>query len=194
MLIEPEAYLNSLHQQLEVMPPEKQLAFGAFCCESHLPDYLGFSMEEHWGNPDLFREAIDISWAAIAGEHEEDAKLQALLAKCVDATPDADDFETVLVDFAQDAAIMICHLIKFMESKDPQSIVSAASRARDLVDAKIQFTHQLDPTDPALESKIANDPMMQTELSRQDAALQEILQAGSSSDLAQLRTQWFRSS
>src|SRR5580704_15881052 len=150
MPIEPQAFIDGLSQQLDVLSFQKQLAFGAICCERHQSDYLAFKTQEHFGNSEALRRGIDAAWARILDEPISDEQpLTLMLAECVGATPDAGDFETVLVDYAQDAAIMVCHLIKFMETKDTQSIVSLASKARDLVDAKVQFTEQLDPADPA---------------------------------------------
>ena len=187
-ITEPQRFLDDLEQQLVIFSPIQQLAFGAICSERHFPEYLRFSTEQHWGNPDVLKRAIDVAWAVAAGEGEFDREqAQVLLAQCVDATPDSDDFPNVMSDYAQDAAIMVCHLVQFLGERSPRSLVLLASRARDLIDAKIQFDNKLNPADPELEMKIATDQAMVSEINIQREFLKAIASTKDPHELALLR-------
>ncbi len=165
-IVEPQVFLNGLDQELAPLSRAQQLAFGALCCERHLPDYLRFSVNVSWGDPDVLKKAINLAWSVVAGEHGMTRNdLEALLASCVEATPDSDDFPLGVSDYAQDAAIMVCHLIQFIEDGKTSSVVQIASKARDLIDARVQIDRKLKPNDPELEVKIANDPEMVAEFS-----------------------------
>jgi uncharacterized protein YjaG (DUF416 family) len=167
--VEPQVFLNGLERQLLTLSHTQQLAFGTMCCDRHLADYLRFSADLKWGDPDALKRAINLAWATVAdGQVTTRVDLDALLANCVDATPDSDDFPRGMSDYAQDAAIMVCHLIEFLKDGKIRSIVQIASKARDLIDARVQIKLQLKPIDPDLEVKIASDPEIVVELSALD--------------------------
>src|SRR5262249_48629207 len=131
-LIEPQRFLDDLERQLRRLSAQAQMAFGAMCCDRHFPEYLRFSKEQRWGDPNTLRVAIDLTWM-IASDHKKvnHSELSSLLKQCIEATPDSDDFPTVVSDYAQDVAAMVCHLLKFLEERNITSIVEVASKARD---------------------------------------------------------------
>lgn len=187
-LTEPQRFLNDLEQQLTVLSPKQQLTFGAICCERHFPEYLRFSIDQHWGDPNALRLAIDLVWKEVSDDKPTNLEeLKALLERCIEATPDSDDFPRAVSDYAQDAAIMVCHLINFLEERNPSSVVQIASRARDLIDAKVQFERKFDPADPELEVKIANDQAMVSEIATQKSDLRKVSNVNDLRELARLR-------
>jgi uncharacterized protein YjaG (DUF416 family) len=187
-LVEPQRFLKDLEQQLPLLSPQQQMTFGTMCCERHFSEYLRFSAEQDWGDPNALRLAIDLAWTIVLDDKKVNQdELKTLLEQCIEATPDSDDFPTVVSDYAQDAAIMICHLVKFLEERNPGSVVQIASRARDLVDARIQLERKFNPADPELEMKIASDQAMVSEIATQKSDLRKVSNIKESRELARLR-------
>jgi uncharacterized protein YjaG (DUF416 family) len=187
-LVEPQCFLNNLEQKLKLLSAQQQMAFGAMCCERHLPEYLRFSAEQDWGDPDALRLAIDSAWTMVVDDKKmNQQELKGLLEKCIAATPDSDEFPTVISDYAQDVAIMVCLLLQFLENCNPVAIVQVASRARDLIDAKVQVESKLEPTDPKLEEKIASGELMVSEIAKQKSDLEMVSNAKEPLELARLR-------
>ena len=165
MIVQTEfqTFLDSLGKALEQLSPACQLAFAVACCERHFDDYSVFYREQHWGNPEILREAIDTAWAVIMGTNPGQPATD-LLARCMSAIPHSDQFSTPSADYAQNAAIMVAHVVEFMLKSDVKYVVMTASLARDLVDARVQIAEDMDASDPHLEQKIAEHPLMQAEL------------------------------
>jgi uncharacterized protein YjaG (DUF416 family) len=180
--------LKDLAQRLLLLTAQQQAAFGALCCDRHLPQYVEFSKEQLWGDPSPFRRALDLAWLKAVDEEIEGGILETLLDQCVEATPDSDDFPAVeSVSCAQDAAIMVCHLVKFLETGGSQSIVDVSSRARDLTDAKVQIVRRFDAFDPEIEARIASDPLMVAEIHKQTIDLESVERSTRPQDLVRLR-------
>ncbi len=188
MLVEPQLFVSRLNEQLATLTPLQQLTFGALCCERHLPEYKRFSADQNWGDVHVLDQSIDLAWSFIRGDQTADPKaLEGLLAQCIEATPDSDDFPSAVSDYAQDSAIMVCHLVQFIAEGKVSSIVHLASRARDLIDAKVQIEHKLEPSDPDLEVKIANAPEMVAEISSLKNDLKAVSTSNKPQELLQLR-------
>ncbi len=158
-----QIFLDTLGNALEPLSPACQLAYGLACCERHFQQHVAFHQEEQWGNPAVLRQAIDTGWELATGEQIVPVA-QELLAECMSSIPHSDQFSTPSADYAQNAAIMVAHVVEFMIRNDVKYIVMTATLARDLVDARVQITENLDPSDSRLEWKIADHPLMQAEL------------------------------
>jgi uncharacterized protein YjaG (DUF416 family) len=185
--IYPQVFLNDLEQQLAIMAPDQQLAFGAICSERHFPDYLTFSAMVKWGDPEPLRRAINEAWASSVGEAPLDlGTLDKLLTKCEQAAPDTEDFTIPEVSYALDAAVMACYLVEFLRRPDPHFILQLTSQALDLVDAKVQNADDLRPTKDGLEVAIMNHPWMHEEIANLRSTLDLVRRTGRS-DLAKLR-------
>ena len=190
-LVDPRAFLKSLEAELVNLSHSQQLAFGALCCERHLPDYLRFNVATNWGDANVLKKAIKLAWRIVASEQRIDRNdLSTLLTSCVEATPDSDDFPLTVSDYAQDSATMVCLLIRYIEDGKSSSIVQIAARARDLIDARVQIERQLRPSDPDLEVKIASDPQMIAELSAQSSDLKTVADMNQLQAITQSRTQF----
>jgi len=160
------------------LPARYQLAFGAACCERHFSDYLRFSQEQNWGSPELLRRTMNIAWAISENGEPPPADWGQLLRDCINAIPHSEQFSMPVADYAQNVGIMVAHLVEFMGQNDPKKIVMTASAARDLVDAKVQITERLKPTDPNLERKISEHPLMVSELNSQRSSLETLRRLG----------------
>ena len=152
---------------LERLQVHQQMAVGAACCERMLPAYVEFMREEQWGDIASLRTALDIVWDVCARRHSEDTSIQELLSSCEAAAPDGEDFSSLYVSAAQDAASATCALVEFVVARDPEQIVRVLRCSTDSVDLIVQEEGNMDPRDAQRERKILEHPLMQQELSRQ---------------------------
>jgi hypothetical protein len=176
-----QQFLNGLEGQLSDLPFPNQLAFAASCCERAFPNYVCFAKEERWGDPSILRSAIDKTWEVVLGRSYTLTEIKELENRCRMVTPSSDNFPGIDVTAAQEAAFMVTLLLQFCYDNKTSYAVRIATFARDTVDMYIQVHENLAPSDPDLEQKIANHPLMQRELDRQKsdlAALRGLRSAG----------------
>ena len=89
---------------LEQLQAHQQLAAGAACCERMVPNYATFIAEAAWGSLAPLRNALDAIWDACLRGASTEVDLKRSLAECEGSAPDADDFSSLYVSSAQDAA------------------------------------------------------------------------------------------
>jgi uncharacterized protein YjaG (DUF416 family) len=118
------------------------------------------------------------------------AELRDLLAQCDECAPDAEDFTSLYVASAQDAAFAICALLDFLLDGDLDRLVSVPRLSTDTVDLIVQEREDMDPRDPLREQRILEHPVMQQELVRQrrDLAGAAELALGDEAALSAFRT------
>jgi hypothetical protein len=114
---------------------------------------------------------MDTAWAVVTDGEGGAPIAPDLLAKCMSAIPNSDQFSTPSADYAQNLAIMVAHVVEFMVDNNVKYVVLTATLARDLVDAKVQINEELNASDPRLEQKIAEHPLMRAELEAQRRSL-----------------------
>jgi uncharacterized protein YjaG (DUF416 family) len=182
-----QTFLDGLDKALEPLSPTCQLALALACCERHFQNYVSFYEGHHWGDPELLRSVLDRAWSVVTGENPGPVTGD-LLAKCMSTIPNSEQFSTPSADYAQNLAIMVVHVVEFMIRNDLKYIVMTAILARDLVDAKVQITEDLDALDPELERKIAQHPAMQAELESQRRALAMLNEVRDSDGLRTFRS------
>lgn len=170
-----QAFLETLERELNKIPEVCQLAFGAACCERALPNYIAFSNAEHWGDPRILRGALDRVWKIIAGEDVVEDEIKGLEKQCHAATPDSDDFGSVLGTAGQEASIAIQLLLRYCLEADPQYGLRISTLQRDTIDCFVQDQLDLDPMDPRLNEIIEAHPLMREELERQKNDLAYLL-------------------
>lgn len=166
-----------LKDQLSQLDSQRQLAFGASCCERLLPNYEAFYIDTKWGDLGPIREALDLVWSSLEGQvHSPEIVVQSITL-CENAAPDSEDFTSLYVSFAQDACFSVCGLLDFLLDNNVKEIVQAATYATSSVDLFVQEIENMRPNDPDLEQKILSHPLMQRELEKQQADLKSITQA-----------------
>jgi uncharacterized protein len=183
--------LPALRSRLERLSPEKRLAFLLSCAERMVPNYREFHRRYQWGQPEVIRQALDLVWAALQGVGSRD-QLQELRAQCDRATPDTEDFDTILVSSALDAAATACLLLDLLDGGNLGQVMEGAALARDTVDMYVQELEDMDANDADLEERILGHPLMQQELRRQreDVELLERLDLSSPAVVADLERRW----
>ncbi len=183
-----DSFFVILKKRLVPLTAQQQIAFGALCCQRHLPEFIAFRAEQGWGDLDPFSRALDLAWLQVSVDRVEREDVENLLKQCEAETPDADDFPNVeSIGCAQDAAIMVCHLVEFLGTGDPSSVLDIASRARDLIDAKVQILREFNAFDPMIEHQIASDPLMVSEICKQKGDLESVERSTDPRDVVRLR-------
>lgn len=156
-----------LIRDLSQLSKQKQLAFGLFCCERLLPNYIIFSQENNWGDIIILRESTLKVWSVLSGLKLTKDDIDLVVTRCEEVTPDSDEFDSLYVSFAQDACFSVCCLFDFILNGESGRIAQIAEFATDSLDLYIQEVENLQPNDTELEQKILENPLMQNELSRQ---------------------------
>jgi uncharacterized protein YjaG (DUF416 family) len=184
-----QQFLNGLEEQLMGLSFPNQLCFGASGCERAYPNYVLFSKTKLWGDPSALRSGLDEAWNIACGEGMSSSRISELEERCKAVTPSSDDFPGADVTAAQEAGFMLTLLLQSCRERLVTYGVRIATFARDTVDLHIQTEEDLDPSDPDLEEKIANHPLMRMELERQKADLAALRLIQHPEDLRRFRAQ-----
>lgn len=151
MTVEPPFDPDGLRKLLLGLAPQQRLAFGLACSERLYPNYTVFAREQGWGEPETLRAALDLAWDAVLGQPASSEIVREIKKRVEDAEPDTEDFGTILVSSALDAATTAGLVLKLLEVDDIDVAVEIASLARDTVDMYVQAAENIDPSDTALE-------------------------------------------
>lgn len=182
---------GAVAQALESLRVEAHLAFGLSCCERLFPNYLAFMRETGWGDSGSLRAALDLAWGVLDGAAPSSDALSRAEEAVRDAEPETEDFETILVSSALDAAVCTGLLLQFLREGGTGKIAEIASLCRDTVDMFVQDMLRLDRAAPNFEDEIRADQLMQRELQRQRDDLAELKSFSNlTSEVAALRTRW----
>ncbi|WP_437631744.1 DUF416 family protein [Sorangium sp. So ce854] len=182
---------GALERSLAPLPREALIAFGLGCCERLYPNYLAFKRETGWGEPDVLRNGLDLAWGVLEGFGPSHDSVNFARQEAQRAEPETEDFDTILVSPALDAAAAVCLVLKFIEEGGVEKIVEIASLCTDTVDMFVQAQDGLDPNDPKLEERILIHRLMQRELERQhDDVLALRSFSGRPTEVARLRGGW----
>lgn len=166
-------WLTLLRGKLQLLSHSKHLAFGASCCERSIPNYRAFSREEHWGDPQILKQALDLVWRHVASENPAELKLALQLnLKALEAvTPDTENFKSPLTSAALDAASSIAEALACALDGTLDHVLTISSLSRDTIDLYLQRKNDVNYADPEFESNIAHDPLMFAELAKQQLDL-----------------------
>lgn len=165
---------SALKIRLKELDSERQLTFGALCCERLVPNYLAFQQDAGWGDITSVQKGLDCVWTFLQGQTLSSQDIKNATMYCESATPDSDDFASLYVTSAQDVCFAICALLDYLLENDVDRIVQAATYATDSVDLYVQEIDNIAPTDPQLEQKILTHWLMQRELRQQEEDLRAI--------------------
>jgi uncharacterized protein len=162
---------SELIRRLETLPPRHRAAFAASCCERLLPNYAAFSRMENWGQPELLREALDEAWGILEGRDVPEERVRALMESCTEAVPDTEDFQSLFVSAAGDAAAAIAYTLECCLNGDTEQ---AATVGRLATETLYQYLTRInDPetgvhvADTAFEESMLSAPLMIAELNKQ---------------------------
>lgn len=158
-----ESRVNDLLRQLPVW---KQTAFVLSICERLLPNFALFANETGHPGQTVLRSAINTAWSMLlSGETRRD--LSSLAEQCAEVAPDSNDFESLYVSSALDAAAASNLLMLFATDNLIDHALEAAGLALDTVDMYVQELEHMNANDAGIEAQIHGHPLMQQEIGRQ---------------------------
>ncbi|HTF31627.1 MAG TPA: DUF416 family protein, partial [Flavitalea sp.] len=122
----------------------KQAAFNYLTCERLYPNYVYFSDNFDFGNPDVLRAAVDYLYRNIFQISPDKNKITILTKEVGKNTPDTESFSTIFVSSTLDACTTIGDSLDFLIDKDFSSIKNISTYATDTVSMYIQEIESLD--------------------------------------------------
>lgn len=163
-----DKYEDALSKELTKLSDKAKLLFAALTCEHLYPNYIHFSNETKWGNPENLRNAIDTIFIHLIDDILFDEEQIRIFRDSVDlVTPDTEDFPEVMTSFALNACTAILGTLDFIIEPKPESIIEVAGYARDTVDMFILVRDDFDSNDSNVEIRVEKDPLMIREKHRQ---------------------------
>jgi len=79
---------NKQRDRLFNLSPTHRIAFAASCAERLFPNYVAFSRDAIWGNPQQLREALDAVWSHLLGNPLTPSATRKLIKQCELFVPD----------------------------------------------------------------------------------------------------------
>lgn len=162
---------RELARKLAVLPPNHRIAFAASCCERLLPNYLAFSQMEKWGKPEVLRHALDEVWRILHGHPVSETDVREIIQSCIDLAPDTEDFQSLFVSAAGDAAAAVAYTLECCLDGDAKR---AALVGRLPTETLYQYLSRVnDPEtgvhieDPTFDEQMLRAPLMIAELEKQ---------------------------
>jgi len=154
--------------QLKNLDFTKQITFAYLTCERLYPNYVFFSKEYGFGNPEVLREAIHYLDRNLFDKEIDKTKLASLIKKVEENTPQPADYETILASSALDACTTIIESLSFLVDKQISRLEDISTMATDTVAMYIHDTEGLDPNiDINFQQKINSNPLMVKEIAIQ---------------------------
>lgn len=170
----PELYDEEwLREQLTCLDHAGLVLFALSCSERMLPNYREFVRECGWGDESVLRETLDLAWRWLEKKRIKKATALQLQEACFEQAPGTEDFTSVFVSPALDAANSAANIAALLIEPDLEAVIEIASYGRDTVDMYIQEIEDVDD-DLDLEQHIRLHPLMQQELGHQRQALESI--------------------
>jgi len=163
-----------LRKQLAVFNAAGLIAFSLSVAERLLPNYRRFVRETGWGDEAVLRRALDLGWSWLEHGVVERREAQRLQDACLKQAPDTDDFTTILVSSALDAANSAAIVAELVVESDVEKAVEIASYGRDTVDMYVQELENMPSNSTDLEERIRLHELMQRELINQREAIEAI--------------------
>lgn len=166
---------EKLRAQLSGVTQLELVLFALSCAERMLPNYRRFVFEHEWGNEAILRGALDLGWNWLEGIPIEATTVRKFQQACNDQAPNTENFSTISVSSALDAANAAAIVAGLIVDPDVDKVIELASYARDSVDMFVQEHENMLPQTQNLEECIRLHPLMQSELVRQREALDSII-------------------
>jgi uncharacterized protein len=188
--MEPRYDRHEVQRCLNKMAYESTYAFGLSCAERLWGNYKQFSTETKWGDASRLRFILDNLWLFLGGQVSGE-DISRYREECESLMPETEDFQTILVSSALDAASAALLLIDSLPDQDRASIGDISSLCIDTVDMFIQEELDLQPSDPVLETRILEHELMQRELTVQRLDLNQLLvEPISQENISVYRSRW----
>ena len=139
-----QSHINNLEYR-------KQYELAIAICKKLFPDYKDFYIENHWGNPDILIDAIELCELYLQNKTDI-TDLKEMLPKIDSIIPDTGDFGNA--SYALNAGGAVYETLEFIIDRDQKHILNIGTYLTDTIDFKIQEYSELS------EQQIDSHPMM----------------------------------
>ncbi|WP_444940667.1 DUF416 family protein [Microbulbifer sp. ZKSA004] len=157
---------TTLRREFSKMEFWKQLVFLFAISQRLLPSFVFFARESKLSGVELLESAMHKAYELLnAGVSNAD--LTEYASRCEAIAPDTEDYDSIFVSSALDAAVAVSLLMKAFTNNKTSFVIEGASLAIDSVDMYVQELDDMDPNCPDIEQMILNHRLMQLELKRQ---------------------------
>ncbi|MDP4218639.1 MAG: DUF416 family protein [Bacteroidota bacterium] len=154
--------------QLKDLDSTKQMTFAYLTCERLYPNYVNFSRQYNFGDPEILKDALDRIYRYLLYKEIDKEKLILLIKEVEENTPEPGDFDSILASSALDACTAIIESLNSLVNDQPPQLDNISVIATDTVSMYIHDRDNLDyNTDTNFHQKIDNDPLMLKEISTQ---------------------------
>lgn len=164
----------SLMERLSRLEKRGWVVFSLACTERMLPNYRRFAIDHNWGDVQPLIAALDSGWTWLERGQVDEVSLQDILGACQVQAPNTEDFDSVYVSPALDAACAAEGVVRLLLESDPRFVLEIATLAVDTVDMYVQELEGMTPESSDLEERIRLHPLMQAELLNQRSILEAI--------------------
>ena len=158
--------------RLARLPSKLRVAFAALCGERQSPNYIQFSERSGWGDPNVLKDALESIWQDIQGQPLTKDQLETILERCMTSIP-TEDTEGDTAN-AEDAAASVAYTIRSRLADDPQEAAWAAQCAYNALWHLLMSQIESTSIEPEHVRFVRSHPLVQAELRRQQADLQEL--------------------
>lgn len=165
---------GELQTRLLEMDHKRLVLFGLFVAERLLPNYAVFSREQSFGDVGGLRAALDLVWQWLEGMQFSDDEIESQIEDCETITPDTEQFSSLYVSAALDAASATVNVLRMLQNSDGELAVENGTFGRDTVDLYVQEIERMPANSADLEERIRVHPLMQSEINSQFEAVREI--------------------
>lgn len=172
---------KALRDAVATLPVKQRAAFAASVAERLLPAYSMYAKASGRGDPAKLRDLLNRLWEDLDGRTMSAAELTAAIGTCMALVPPEDEGPWVPEQaYGEDAAAALAYALRCRESGDPQEAAWAARRAYEALDHYVIRTEGVDTNAPGAEARVLANPLIQTELHRQERVLKDLVHASPS--------------
>ena len=129
----------------------------------------------------MLESVASYAWSVIETRNPEQSNAPSPML-CESIAPETEDHTSIYTPPTLDAAVSACNLLLYIESNNVDLVVEMAGLARDSADLLIQLSGSVETGGSDLEWQIRAHPLMQAELSCQEADISFLEQCSSDND------------
>lgn len=174
---------EQLKQRLQGLQPAARTALAAACAERLRAAYVSFAIRRRRKTDAAeFEAVLDRVWSDAMGESMSPREVGDALKKVMRLIPDEDEgtWEDAQAP-ADDAGAALGYALRYLKTGESQEVAWAARRAYEAADYWVTHAGGVDVNGPEGEKRALHHPVVQAELKRQEADLEELESADASS-------------
>jgi uncharacterized protein YjaG (DUF416 family) len=150
------------------LPFSHLLTFIYFVAKRMIPNYVAFSKTEQWGDSKIVNEAANLLRTIILEKRSIKPQELEILEKLNSATPDMENFGSLLSTSALDTCIILYETISALQSNNIEAIVSLATLPFNAVQMYVEELNELDYNKKNYDVVVFSHPLIEKEIEFQE--------------------------